>query len=45
MVNARLLKLSKPSPRSTQSDAKVIDGDVKDILQRLAEKSFVTFTD
>jgi len=26
------------------SDAKAIDGDVKEILQRLAEKSFVTFT-
>ena len=26
------------------SDANAIDGDVKEILQRLAEKSFVTFT-
>jgi pyrroloquinoline quinone biosynthesis protein D len=26
------------------SDASAIDGDVKEILQRLAEKSFVTFT-
>ena len=26
------------------SDANAIDGDVKEILQRLADKSFVTFT-